>query len=517
MQEILFRSTVGGAEAAVPVEIAIAEGMPADGGLYVPTSFPRLPDRVFSPEPLSYTELAFLVMKSYFSGWDEAVLMNILRNAYDQNAETGRQPYFDTCEVAPLVPLKGIAQSPNAQVFVLELFHGKTCAFKDMALSILGGLIHHSLERLGRLEPLAILTATSGDTGSAALEGLAGVPGLKAAVVYPYAGTSEIQRLQMVTTFPENRLVLGLEGNFDDAQNAVKAIFTNAATSADFAGIRLSSANSINIGRLLPQIVYYVKAWRDLAARSKLGPDGRMNVAVPTGNFGDILAAKYAKEMGLPIGTLVCASNANKVLADFFATGVYNRCRPLVKTDSPSMDILVSSNLERLVFVAAGQNPGRVKTLMSNLKTKGVFKLNRKEITYLADFEAGWCSDYSAGSAISKAWSVSHVLLDPHTATALDVVLQKEHIFKDGAPLVIAGTASPYKFPRACSEALGIAQTDGLEKGDLDCALQLEAKTGVAMPRQLKELSTKAVYHQKVVTKETLAAELAQFFQKKSE
>lgn len=517
MQEILFRSTVGEADAPVPVETAIAEGMPADGGLYVPVSFPRLPDRVFSPEPLSYAELAFLVMKPYFPGWDEAILKEILRKAYDQNAGAGREPYFDTGEVAPLVPLEGIAQSPGARVFVLELFHGRTCAFKDMALSVLGGLIHHSLERLGRREPLAILTATSGDTGSAALEGLAGVPGLKTAVVYPHAGTSEIQRLQMVTTSPENRLVLGLKGNFDDAQSAVKAIFASAAISADFAGIRLSSANSINIGRLLPQIVYYVKAWRDLSVRGALGRDGQMNVAVPTGNFGDILAAKYAKEMGLPIGTLVCASNANKVLADFFATGVYDRCRPLVKTDSPSMDILVSSNLERLVFLAAAQNPERVKILMSNLKTKGIFKLNRKETAYLADFEAGWCSDYSAGSAISKAWSVSRVLLDPHTATALDVVLQKEHLFEDGTPLVIAGTASPYKFPRACSEALGFTHSDSSVSGDLDCALQLEAKTGIAMPRQLKDLSAKTVHHRKVVTKEELAAELAQFFRNKSE
>lgn len=504
-------STVGKG-APVPIETAIAEGMPADGGLYVPTFFPRLPDRVFDVKPLAYDELAFLVLKPYFSGWDEAVLKSILQKAYSYNHEINQEPYFDTEEVVPLVPLHGIAQSSGAQVFILELFHGKTCAFKDLALSVLGGLIHHSLERLEQHEPLAILTATSGDTGSAALEGLSGVPGLKTAVVYPHEGTSEIQRLQMVTTTPENRLVLGLKGNFDDAQNAVKAIFASAGSSADFAGLRLSSANSINIGRLLPQIVYYVKAWRDLAARDALGITGQMNVAVPTGNFGDILAAKYAKEMGLPIGTFVCASNANKVLADFFATGVYDRLRPLVKTDSPSMDILVSSNLERLIFLATGQNPERVKTLMSMLKTKGHFALNRNEMAYLADFEAGWCSDYAAGSAIAKAWSASKVLLDPHTATALDVVLQKEHLLKDDTPLVIAGTASPYKFPRACSEGLGLEKSEEAVQSDLDHAFQLEAKTGISMPKQLKMLSTKTIYHRNVVTKEALAGELAQFF-----
>jgi threonine synthase len=486
--------------------------MPPDGGLYVPTSFPALPPRVFEPEPLPYTELARLVLEPFFPGWGER-LEAILDRAYGPGA-SGSTPCFDDPAICPLTSLgnHGGGGSEGPELYLLELFHGRTCAFKDLALSVLGGFLRESLDRLHRDEPVLVLTATSGDTGSAALEGLKGIRGLNTAVFYPDGGTSEIQRLQMTTTGADGRFVAAIRGNFDDAQRAVKTVFARASSGqGPLSKVFLSSANSINIGRLLPQIVYYVAAWRALAARGVLGPGGLMHVAVPTGNFGDILAAKYAKLMGLPIGSLLCASNANKVLADFFATGAYDRRRELVKTESPSMDILVSSNLERLLYLAGGSNPRRVSALMGDLARDGWFEIDEAEKRYMADFLGGWCSDQSAQAAIARTFRECGVLVDPHTATAIEVALRsglglgrspgQGRTIGAKAPIVVAGTASPYKFPRACLGALGLSDPEGEkpEAGDLALDAELAALAKGRLPESIRALAGAAVVHDRVL------------------
>jgi len=481
--------------------------MSPDGGLFVPTGLPGLPQRAFDPSPLSYADLAGLVLAPFFPGWEDGSLASILEGAYGAAAE---HPYFDLPEIVPLRPIAADATgNSRARLYLLELFHGRTCAFKDMALSVLGGFLRESLSRMGRKEPVLVLTATSGDTGSAALEGLSTIEGVHTAVFYPKKGTSEIQRLQMTTTSLERRFVAGIEGNFDDAQNAVKRIFARAAQGeGPLASVRLSSANSINIGRLLPQIVYYVAAWRALASRGALGAGGLMNVAVPTGNFGDILAAKYAKEMGLPIDRLICASNANKVLADFFETGVYDRRRELLMTESPSMDILLSSNLERLLYLAAGKNPARVSSLMGRLAAQGWFAVNEAEKAYLADFSSGWCSDSSAKSAIAKVWESDSLLVDPHTATAVEVAMRLSPRIAGDAPIVIASTASPFKFPRACLDALGYGVPGG---GDLELAAKLASATGCAMPGSIFSLASKSVLHDRILPVEGVEEALGDY------
>lgn len=515
-------------EGPVGIETAIARGMPPDGGLYVPTSLPALARRIFDPSPLSYIDLAQLVLTPFFAGWEKGSLRRILENAYG-----AEHPYFDTPDIAPLTPLSGLilpgdgdaggaeargsAGAPGEpSLYLLELFHGRTCAFKDMALSVLGGLLRESLDRLGRKEPVLVLAATSGDTGSAALEGLSSVEGIHTAVFYPREGTSEIQRLQMTTTSLGGRLVGGVEGNFDDAQSAVKSAFARASRGeGPLAGVRLSSANSINIGRLLPQIVYYVAAWRALKTRGALGEEGLMDVAVPTGNFGDILAAKYAKEMGLPIGKLICASNANKVLSDFFATGTYDKRRSLLKTESPSMDILVSSNLERLLFMAAGGNRARVSALMGELAERGWFRIDEGEKAYLSDFSSGWCSDYSAKSAIAEVWKTCSILIDPHTATAVEVAIRGSDRTRRRAPIVVAATASPFKFPKACLEALKGPSAVKAQKadsaGDLDLAERLSALTACPVPETISALKYKKAVHDKVLAVGEVEAVLADY------
>lgn len=522
MRAIAFRSTrSGGKEPAVPIDEAVFRGMPRDGGLYVPTRFPPLPRRVFDLKPLSYSALALLVLQPFFSGWEEAKLRSIIERAYgssetakDSRAAARGSGLFDRREIAPLTPLPKLGAGGaggGAGLYLLELFHGRTGAFKDMALSLLGGFLRESMDRQGLKQPLLVLTATSGDTGSAALEGLGGVEGLYTAVFYPAKGTSEIQRLQMTTASAGRRFVAGIKGDFDEAQSAVKRIFARAGRGeGPLAGLRLSSANSINIGRLLPQIVYYVAAWRALAAQKALGEGGIMHVAVPTGNFGDILAAKYAKEMGLPIGALICASNENKVLADFFETGLYDRRRALVRTESPSMDILVSSNLERLLFMASRENPGRVLALMRDLSAQGRFSASKAERDYMSDFRAGWCGDAEARSTIAKVWTLCDILIDPHTATAVNIALRLSDSLQPKAPVVTAATASPFKFPAACLGALvdsGALRPGGVSKGggeegtlgDLGIAAALSEATGKPLPPAIGALAGKPVLHDSIL------------------
>lgn len=530
MQAITFISTRNSG-VAVDIAHAIAEGMPADGGLYVPTSIPSLPSAALHEQGLSYAELAWIVLAPWFADWQEHELRPLIEEAYD----TSRQPRFFVPDVAPVRPAGSFGNHP---AFCLELFHGRTCAFKDFALSLLGGLLEASMERCGMEGPLCILTATSGDTGSAALEGLGGRRAIRIAVLYPAEGTSEIQRLQMTSVPSKGRLVLGLLGNFDDAQREVKRIFRMARSpESPFHTFRLSSANSINIGRLLPQIVYYVHAWRKLRELGALKAGEYMHVVVPSGNFGDILAARYAKAMGLPIETLVVASNANRVLADFFATGRYDRRRPFFTTLSPSMDILISSNLERLLYMAMGENPVRLAAAMATFEKEGVLALAPAEHAKLADFRGGWADDHATRLAIRSAWEEHRLLLDPHTAVGYEVARQitaaGQWSGRGTEPVVLVATASPFKFPVACFEALSLpvpseerpqgkvaaSAPQGTEHtgSDLALAAQLASCTGIPMPRPLAELGARPVQHTRVCEVQEAESLLAEFFRRETQ
>ncbi len=494
-----YRSTRSGA-APVSSARALLEGLAPDGGLYLPERLPPLDPRVLSEEPLSYPELAYLVLRPWFPDLPEEGLRAALR------ASASR---FETEEVAPLVSRGGF--------HFLELFRGPTLAFKDLALTLLGDLFALAAGAEAGLggwpaaaaartaappggaraapsasgasggEEILVLVATSGDTGKAALEGLAGRPGIRVAVFYPSEGVSPVQRLQMTSHDAANAYVAAIRGNFDDAQAGVKALFAEAADpSSPFARglaarrLRLSSANSINVGRLAPQLVYWVKAWRDLRARGLLGPSGGMDVAVPTGNFGDILAAWYAKRAGLPIGTLLSASNRNRVLADFFRTGVYDRARPFYRTESPSMDILVSSNLERLLFHATGEDPARTAALAASLASRGRFELQGAERDRIGDFRGAWADEAEAAAAARRLHEASGYVVDPHTAVALAAASS----LAGADPVVVAATASPFKFPVTTARALGLdlgaAGPDGAAAAPAGGAMASGAAGGAA-------------------------------------
>ena len=520
-----YRSTRSGA-ASVSSARALLEGLAPDGGLYLPERLPPLDPRVLSEEPLSYPELAYLVLRPWFPDLPEEGLRAALR------ASASR---FETEEVAPLVSRGGF--------HFLELFRGPTLAFKDLALTLLGDLFalaavaeagaggrsEDAVPPAGLRtaasaaaggpsgapggEDILVLVATSGDTGKAALEGLAGRPGVRVAVFYPSEGVSPVQRLQMTSHDAANAYVAAIRGNFDDAQAGVKALFAEAADpSSPFARglaarrLRLSSANSINVGRLAPQLVYWVKAWRDLRARGLLGPSGGMDVAVPTGNFGDILAAWYAKRAGLPIGTLLSASNRNRVLADFFRTGVYDRARPFYRTESPSMDILVSSNLERLLFHATEEDPARTAALAASLATRGRFELQGAERDRLGDFRGAWADEAEAAAAARRLYEASGYVVDPHTAVALATASS----LAGADPVVVAATASPFKFPVTTARALGldlgaaaapagVATASGVPGADpaaeLDAAEALSRAAGLPLPAALGDLRGKPAVH----------------------
>ncbi|MDP3179431.1 MAG: threonine synthase [Spirochaetaceae bacterium] len=479
----MYRSTRSEAE-PVGAAKAILDGLAPDGGLYVPVSIPCLPARVLSAEPLSYAELASLVLAPYFPQFPAEGL----RAAIDRSASR-----FSCSDVAPLVERSGF--------HFLELFHGPTLAFKDLALTLMGALARLAMRTEGVSDELVVLVATSGDTGKAALSGFAEESGVSVAVFYPAYGVSPVQRLQMVCHDAPNSIVIGIRGSFDDAQRGVKAIFgSEGATSAlSKRGMRLTSANSINIARLLPQIVYYVKAWRDLRDAGRLGNDRTMDVAVPTGNFGNILAAWYAREMGVPIGRFYCASNDNKVLADFLGDSVYDRNRPFYVTSSPSMDILVSSNLERLVFAATSSDSGRTAGYMRALAETGRFSLTKGERAAFADFRGGWADEAEASAAIRRVFEDSGYLLDPHTAVAV-AVAEKARSANSSRPVVVAATASPFKFPVAVARAIGMdIPVDGGAEAELDLAMRLAERTGLELPAAIADLRGKPELHASVI------------------
>ncbi|MDR0858506.1 MAG: threonine synthase [Oscillospiraceae bacterium] len=453
---------------------AIARGIAPDGGLYVPETLPKLSlGEIEKLAGHSYPDLAFVITKLFLPEFTDEEVYEYTKSAYGAN--------FDDKRVAPLVCVDG------DKLYSLELWHGPTSAFKDMALQYMPKLLTASLEKSGETRTVCILVATSGDTGKAALEGYRDVDGTRIIVFYPKNGVSDVQALQMVTQEGANVSVCAIEGNFDDAQNGVKELFADnfLRDELERKGVILSSANSINWGRLLPQIVYYFYAYLQLFDAESAGFGSEIDFAVPTGNFGNILAGYIAREMGLPIRKLICASNANKVLADFFATGTYDKRRELVLTNSPSMDILISSNLERLLYLASGRDDTLIKGYMSQLSKSGKYTIDENLRAKLATvFSSGYADDAASAETIRAVWERWKYLADPHTAVALNVASSSGEL---EVPTVVISTASPYKFASAVLAALGDESiSDGLGK-----LSRLSELTGVSIPKPLAELAGK--------------------------
>ena len=419
---------------------AILKGLAPDGGLFVPEKMPVLDVPAEALKDMTYQETAYAVMKQFLTDFTEEELKDCISGAYDGK--------FDTEEIAPLAKV--------GETYFLELFHGATIAFKDMALSILPHLMTAAAKKNHVENEIVILTATSGDTGKAALAGFADVEGTRIIVFYPKNGVSPVQELQMTTQKGSNVDVVAIHGNFDDAQSGVKAIFEDRQLAEELGekGYQFSSANSINIGRLVPQVVYYVYAYAKLLANEEIGNGEEINVVVPTGNFGNILAAYYAKQMGVPIGKLICASNENKVLFDFFRTGTYDRNREFVLTSSPSMDILVSSNLERLIYLITGEDSGKTKELMEGLKGNGSYSITEEMAAKLEDFEAGFATEEETRDCIRSIYQETGYVTDTHTAVAAHVCDQYRGKSGDSGKCVVVSTASPYKFAKSVMTAI---------------------------------------------------------------
>ena len=474
----LLSKSTRNSEKTVTASQAILKGLAEDGGLFVPVSIPKLPVSLGELKNMNYQETAYAVMKEFLTDFTEEELRNCITKAYDSK--------FDTEDIAPL------AKAHDA--YFLELYHGATIAFKDMALSILPHLLTTSAKKNQVKNEIVILTATSGDTGKAALAGFANVEGTKIIVFYPKNGVSKVQELQMVTQKGDNTSVIAIHGNFDNAQSGVKAMFENKklAKELDQAGYQFSSANSINIGRLVPQIVYYVYAYGKLLQNGEIEEGEEINVVVPTGNFGNILAAYYAKNMGLPIAKLICASNENKVLYDFFQTGTYDKNREFILTTSPSMDILISSNLERLIYQIAGGDAKKDQELMNDLKSKGVYAITEEMKKNLADFEAGYATEEQVKQTIHDLYTDTGYVIDTHTAVAASVYNEYRKNTGDTAKTVIASTASPYKFARSVMTAID-ASYDAMEEFEL--IDELHKVSQMDIPNAIEEIRNAEIRH----------------------
>ena len=481
--EILYSSTRSKGN-PVKASEAILKGLSEDGGLFVPERIPALDKSLEELADMTYGQVAYEVMKLYLTDFTEEELKNCIRRAYDEK--------FDTEVIAPLVEADG--------AYYLELFHGATIAFKDMALSILPHLLTTSARKNHVKNEIVILTATSGDTGKAALSGFADVEGTRIVVFYPKNGVSPIQEKQMVTQKGENTYVVGIHGNFDDAQTGVKQIFGDKELAAymNEKGFQFSSANSINIGRLVPQIVYYVYAYVKLLKEERIANGEKINVVVPTGNFGNILAAFYAKQMGLPIDKLICASNENKVLYDFFESGTYDRNREFVLTSSPSMDILISSNLERLIYRIAGNDPDKNRELMMSLMRGGSYTITEEMKAQLQDFYGNYASERETAQTIHDLYENTGYVIDTHTAVAACVHKKYKEATKDDKVTVIASTASPYKFTRSVMNAID-SKYDTM--GDFELVDKLSELSKVQVPGAIEEIRTAPVVHDHVCEK----------------
>ena len=467
---------------------AILQGLATDGGLFTPIAYPRVELDFDTLKDASYQEVAKLILSAFLDDFTAEELDYCISHAYDSK--------FDTPAIAPLVKLDG--------QYNLELFHGSTIAFKDMALSILPYFMTTAAKKHGLENKIVILTATSGDTGKAAMAGFADVPGTEIIVFYPKDGVSKVQELQMTTQTGNNTHVIAIDGNFDDAQTNVKHMFNDVALREKLAAnkMQFSSANSMNIGRLVPQVVYYVYAYAQLVKTGQITAGEKVNFTVPTGNFGNILAAFYAKQIGLPVGKLICASNENNVLTDFFKTHVYNKKRTFKVTTSPSMDILVSSNLERLIFHLLGNDATKTKELMENLVATGQYQLSSFDADILDLFAAAYADKAETAAEIKRVYEASDYIEDPHTAVASAVYQKYRTQTGDTAKTVIASTASPYKFPVVAVEA--VTGETGL--GDFEALEKLHTLSGVPVPPAVDGLETAPVRHRTSVAAQDMQA-----------
>ena len=476
---LTYQSTRG-RETGVPASMAILKGLAEDGGLFMPTEIPELDVPMEKLGTMTYQETAYEVMKLFLTDYSPEELKDCITKAYDSK--------FDTEEIAPLAKADG--------AYFLELYHGSTIAFKDMALSILPHLMTTAAKKNRVDKEIVVLTATSGDTGKAAMAGFADVPGTRIIVFYPKDGVSKVQELQMRTQKGANTNVVAINGNFDDAQTGVKKLFGDKSLEAllESKGFQFSSANSINIGRLVPQIVYYVYAYARLLANEEIAGGEQINVVVPTGNFGNILAAYFAKRMGVPIKTLICASNDNKVLYDFFTTGTYDRKRDFILTNSPSMDILISSNLERLIYLSTGCDARANKALMQDLSVKGSYTVTEDMRAFMSDFAGGFATQEENAAAIKRIFDSTGYLIDTHTGVAAAVYGDYRAKSGDTAKTVIASTASPYKVSVSVMEAIAgpesIRGKDGFEVVDA-----LSSLCGVDVPAAVEEIRHAPIRH----------------------
>lgn len=477
---VLYYSTRGDKQAYTASQ-AILQGLAKDGGLFVPDALPKLDKTMEELSAMDYKEVAYEVMKQFLTDYTEEELKTCIKNAYNDR--------FDTPAIAPTVKKAG--------AYYLELFHGPTIAFKDMALSILPHLMVTAAKKNNCDKEIVILTATSGDTGKAAMAGFADVPGTRIVVFYPKGGVSAVQEKQMVTQKGKNVKVVGIHGNFDDAQSRVKALFGDKELEKELAegGFQFSSANSINIGRLVPQVVYYVYSYAALLARGEISEGEQINVVVPTGNFGNILAASYAKEMGIPIAKLICASNENKVLFDFFTTGCYDRNRDFILTSSPSMDILISSNLERLIYQTAGRDAEKNREFMKELNTDGVYTITEEMKEQMKDFYGNYATEEETAQTIKEVYDKTGYIIDTHTAVAAAVYKKYEKETDDKTKTVIASTASPYKFTRSVMNAIDPSYDS---KTDFELIDELEKLSGVKVPQAIEDIRSAAVLHDTV-------------------
>lgn len=491
--EILYKSTRSDSQ-PVTASQAILKGLADDGGLFVPMQIPALDVSLEQLATMSYQQVAYEVMKLYLTDFTKEELKACITKAYDSK--------FDTEAIAPL--------TEAGDAYYLELYHGATIAFKDMALSILPHLLTTSAKKNHVHNEIVILTATSGDTGKAALAGFADVEGTRIVVFYPKNGVSPIQEKQMVTQKGKNTHVVGIHGNFDDAQTGVKNIFGDSAFAKelDAAGFQFSSANSINIGRLVPQIVYYVYSYATLLGQERIKNGEKINVVVPTGNFGNILAAYYAKNMGVPINKLICASNDNKVLFDFFSTGKYDRNREFILTSSPSMDILISSNLERLIYRICGDDAQKNAALMNALKEKGEYEITPEMREKLTDFVGGYASEEECFAMIKALYDEFGYVIDTHTAVAAAAYKKYRKETDDQTKTIIASTASPYKFTRSVMKAID-SKYDSME--DFALVDELSKISNTSVPKAIEEIRTAPVLHDTICEKDEMKEVVKKF------
>lgn len=476
----IYQSTRGSRNTKTAAQ-AVIQGIAEDKGLYVPENIPALPVKIEELVGKPYKEVAFRIIKAFFDDYTDEEMQYCVDGAYDSK--------FDEEEIVPVAEAGG--------AYFLELYHGKTSAFKDMALSILPYLLTTAMKKENEDKKICILTATSGDTGKAALEGFADVPGTEIIVFFPNQGVSEVQERQMITQEGENTHVFAIEGNFDDAQTGVKKIFNDSEFAAKLAdmGCRLSSANSINIGRLVPQVAYYVYGYAKLVERGVIKSGEKINIVVPTGNFGNILAAYYAGQMGIPVNKFICASNKNRVLTDFFENGVYDINREFYLTNSPSMDILISSNLERLLYHLSGNNGDEIQQLMAALESDKCYTVSDKIRAGMKDFCGGSATVEETNEAIGRMYKEHGYLMDTHTAVAYKVYQDYVAETGDETPAIIASTASAYKFAESAASAIGLDK----EANGFEYVKAVEKETGVRVPAGLRDLDKKEIRHKGVI------------------